>query len=259
MSVDEVWSASPYAPTARRLRPASGLTARRVLDAVGPGARVVEIGAGHGDTTRALLAAGLEVTAVEPARRMRETGAALVHGATWLAATGEATGLPDGSADAVASSSGSMFCDPSHDPAEWARILRPGGLLVMTAWSEDGFLAEMTARMTAVLAPGEDSAPPHMTWCRPGVAAGRLGAGLEDVRVKHHQLEWRFATVEEGMEYYRSGSPTHAWTLAHAGERRPALLDALRGHLEERAGADGTIRESTGYGLITARRAPAPE
>lgn len=56
------------------------------------------------------------------------------------------------------------------------------------------------------------------------------------------------------MELYLHGSPTHTWSLAVAGQWRQALLDALRGHLEERADADGRIRARAGYALITATR-----
>ncbi len=56
------------------------------------------------------------------------------------------------------------------------------------------------------------------------------------------------------MKLYLHGSPTHTWSLAVAGQWRQALLDALRGHLEERADADGRIRARAGYALITATR-----
>lgn len=249
-----VWSASDYAPTARRLRPASALVAEHLAVLLPPGSLVADIGAGHGDTARALLDHGFVVDAVEPAARMRDVGATRAPEATWLAASGERTVLDTESVDAVASSFGSMFCDPAAGPAAWARILRPGGWLVMTAWSQEGFLADMTARMMAALAPGADAEPPHMTWCEPGVAEERLSPWFDGVQVAREQLLWHLSSLDEGMELYQEGSPTHAWILQHAGARREAVLDALRHHLLHSADADGTIRATTGFGIITAVR-----
>jgi 16S rRNA A1518/A1519 N6-dimethyltransferase RsmA/KsgA/DIM1 with predicted DNA glycosylase/AP lyase activity len=53
-----------------------------VIRAVGPpeGARVLEIGAGGGQLTWALVEAGYDVTALEPNAAMRERGAARASG-----------------------------------------------------------------------------------------------------------------------------------------------------------------------------------
>ncbi|WP_130864905.1 class I SAM-dependent methyltransferase [Acidipropionibacterium timonense] len=250
---DDIWAASDYAPTATRLRPVSTIVAADVSRRVPRGSTVVDIGSGHGDTAAALVDAGFDVIAVEPVKRMREVGVHTCPGARWMGSTGEGTGLEDASVDAVASSFGSMFCDPAAGPAEWARVLRPAGALVMTAWDDSGFLAEMTDRMMAALHPDLDVQPPHMEWTRPQVAADRLGPWFDEIVVTHRSLDWTFDSVDDGMSLYLDGSPTHAWSLRTAGNRRDALLDALRDHLESHAD-DGRIRSTAGYGVITARR-----
>ena len=114
------------------------------------GATVVDIGAGHGDTTNALLDSGFAVTAIEPVGRMRRIGKQAAPRATWSSATGEATRLDPESVDAVVSSFGSMYCDPVKGPAEWDRILRPDGALVMAVFTDEGFQATMTNRMMEI-------------------------------------------------------------------------------------------------------------
>lgn len=253
-TVETIWSASDYSPTAERLAPAARDVAARAARLAPSGARVMDLGAGHGHLAAELAARGFAVTAVEPAERMLAIGRTRVPTARWLRTTGEDTGLPDGAVDCVASSFGSMFCDPVAGPAEWARVLRPGGALVMSAWGLTGFLAEMTDRMMAVMAPGADASPPHMLWGETDVAESRLAPHFHDIRVESQELPWCFESVEAGMELYLYGSPTHAFSLAAAGERREELMAALRAHLEECAGPDGSIRSSTGYCVITARR-----
>lgn len=249
----DIWAAADYAPTAKRLAPASTVLAQ-VIAELPLGSRVADIGAGHGHTSRALLDIGARVTAIEPVERMRLEGMRRVPQAQWVNATGEDTGLPGGEFDAVASSFGTMFCDPEAGPAEWARILRPGGVLAMTVWNEHGFLAEMTDRMVAATNPGAPTRPPHMLWGEAEVARERLDGAFVDLTLEQHTLPWCFDSVEHGMELYLHGSPTHTFSLAAAGERANDLLAALRGHLQEHADDDGRIRAQTGYTVLTARR-----
>lgn len=252
----DIWASSDYAPTAARLRPAALAVAEEVAARVRSGAHVLDLGAGHGQGAAELVERGFRVTALDPTPAMVEIGRARVPEADWVLADGEHTGLKGGAVDAIASSFAAMLCDPCAGPAEWARVLAPGGTLVMTAWDGRGFLAEMTDRMTAAVAPAGQAphTPPHMRWAQDGVAAERLGPWFADVRVEHRDLTWDFPSVEAGMELYLEGSPTHTWSLAMAGDRRQALLEALRGHLEECAGQDGAIRSSAGYAMITATR-----
>ncbi len=250
--VEDVWARSDYAATAARLSPVAAVVAGRLHERLSRPGRVVDLGAGHGDLSLALAAQGHDVVAIEPVARMRETGTRRTGPeVTWVDATGEETGLEDASVDAIGSNFGAFFCDPQAGPAEWARILRPGGLLVMTAWDDHGFLAEMTRRMMAVLFP-DGGGPRHMSWGQDDVALAILSPHFPRAEISHEQLPWRFADAEAGMRLYREGSPTHAFSFAMAGDRRPALEAALAAHLEESADEDGSIDTVVGYTIITA-------
>lgn len=255
MDVTDIWGSADYAPTAARLDAAAHVVAEWVAEHAGPGARVVEIGAGHGNLTRLLVDAGFDVVAVEPVERMVAVGRERCPEASWVQALGESTGLPDESCDVVASNFGAFLCDPVAGGPEWGRILVPGGRIVHTAWDERGFLAEMTRRMSDAVQPGAGATPaPHMRWGRPGEAEARL-PGFEGIVVEPKALPWRFPSVEEGMRLYLEGSPTHTFSLAMAGDRRDVLLEALRAHLEEAAGPGGAVDDVAGYVLVSARRA----
>lgn len=115
-------------------------TIEAVLDGLGPrGAPrselvIADVGAGTGISSRVLADAAdargeaPRVIAIEPNREMREGGEAVVHpGVSWREGTGEATGLPEGSVDAVVCAQAFHWLDPARALAEFRRILRASG------------------------------------------------------------------------------------------------------------------------------------
>jgi SAM-dependent methyltransferase len=94
-----------------------------------PGRRVLDLAAGTGKLTRALVALGAEVVAVEPVPEMRRR---LEHALpTVLALDGVAEALPleAGSFDAVVCGEGFHWFDGPRALAEIHRVLRPHGSL----------------------------------------------------------------------------------------------------------------------------------
>lgn len=97
-------------------------------------ARVADIGAGTGISTRMFLEAGHEVFAVEPNAAMRAAAS------EWLAgyprfhavdASAEATTLGDAGVELVSAAQAFHWFDPEAVRREWARILVPGGLALV--------------------------------------------------------------------------------------------------------------------------------
>src|SRR6185437_1431616 len=105
--------------------------------ALAPDARVLDLAAGTGKLTRALLAAGLDVVAVEPQGQLREALAASVGGERVLEGLAERIPLPDGSVDAVTVADAIHWFEHGPALAEISRVLRPGGeLAVLTTISD---------------------------------------------------------------------------------------------------------------------------
>ncbi len=107
------------------------------------GATVADIGSGTGIFSELLLRHGYRVIGVEPNREMREAGARLLseHSAfETVEGTAEATGLADHSVDLVTAAQAFHWFEPVKARQECARILRPGGqvLLVWNRRLEEG-------------------------------------------------------------------------------------------------------------------------
>ena len=111
---------------------------------------VVDLGAGTGKLTRALVALGHRVVAVEPLDEMRAELEAAIPGAHAVEGRAEAMPLPDGAADVVASAQAFHWFD--HDDAlpEIARVLRSEGRLALV-WNSRDDRDPWMSRLSAII------------------------------------------------------------------------------------------------------------
>jgi len=113
-----------------RGRPSYPADAVRVAELASSSA-VLEVGAGTGKLTRVLAGEFARVVAIEPDPRMRRWFLALCPGAALLAGTAEALPVAKASVDAVFVAEAFHWFDHKRAVAEFARVLRPGGALVL--------------------------------------------------------------------------------------------------------------------------------
>ena len=100
--------------------------------------RIADIASGTGIWTRLLLENGNRVSGVEPNAGMREAAERLLSGFSnfnSIAATAEATTLPDHSMDFVTAAQAAHWFNREQSRREFVRILKPGGWLVLL-WNE---------------------------------------------------------------------------------------------------------------------------
>lgn len=116
-----------------------------LYDVVGLRANAViaDIGAGTGIFSKLLLQRGSQVIAIEPNQAMREAAEQLLSGdANFRTVSGsaEATGLPNESVDFIVCAQAFHWFDRSAAQAEFHRILKPGGkvLLIWNSRLEHG-------------------------------------------------------------------------------------------------------------------------
>ena len=105
---------------------------------IGPGRVVMDLAAGTGKLTRALMAFGAEVVAVEPVAGMREQLIRSVPGAEVLDGTAERLPVADATVHAVLVAQAFHWFDIPAAAAEIHRALVPGGGLavVRNEWDE---------------------------------------------------------------------------------------------------------------------------
>jgi SAM-dependent methyltransferase len=210
-----------------RLRPGPAAEALDWL--ITPGIEVaVDLAAGTGLLTRALVARVPTVVAVEPDPQMRAVLEERTPGVEVLEGVGEDIPLPDASADALLISSAWHWMDPDRALPEIARVLRDGGLF-------------------AVLRSGRDRA---IDWVHdldrlPGQAksdggsqSGNVGRGavvLPDHTLFDHEGHELFAyTKRMAVEEIVEMCGTYSAIITATADERTAVLDAVRAELEQR-------------------------
>jgi ubiquinone/menaquinone biosynthesis C-methylase UbiE len=102
--------------------------------ALTPASVVADVGSGTGILSELFLANGNRVFGVEPNPEMREAGQRLLAGyPRFVSVDGraEATTLPDASVDLVTAGQAFHWFDRPFARAEFARILKPGGWIVL--------------------------------------------------------------------------------------------------------------------------------
>jgi ubiquinone/menaquinone biosynthesis C-methylase UbiE len=114
---------------------------------IGPGKRVVDLAAGTGKLTRALVPFGAHLMAVEPVEGMRRACRELVPGVPVVAGLAEALPFRTGVLDAVTVAQAFHWFDAEAALAELHRVLRPKGRLGLV-WNVREESSPVSAAMT---------------------------------------------------------------------------------------------------------------
>ncbi len=241
---------------------------------VGPGARVLDVGCGFGDTTRALaerVAPSGEAIGVDcsprfvegAAREAREAGVANVRYGVRDVQT-EDLGGPY---DVVFSRFGTMFfASPVQALRNIHRSLAPKGKLCMVVWRkrEDNLWLHTAERIVRELIPEEEEKQDDVT-CGPGpfsmagadlVSEQLAKAGFD--RIAFERLDAPITIgrdLDDAIEFAMALGPAGE-IIRLAGElgekKRPAVIAALRAAFEGLRASDGTVRAQSSTWIITA-------
>ena len=193
---------------------------------------VLDLGAGTGKLTRVLAPAFERVVVVEPAEAMRSVLTQRCPGVEAFPGTAEAIPLPDRSVDAVFCGQAFHAFDDERAIPEIARVLRPGGALVLLwnlpagPWEPSTAEAEelLGERMPEVPYIPLDLGGPHASsgW-QPAVAASPFERFRATV-LRNPQTLDREALVS----FYA----TMGWIADLPDEERLPLLDSVRSLLK---------------------------
>ncbi|MBI3767178.1 MAG: class I SAM-dependent methyltransferase [Deltaproteobacteria bacterium] len=205
----------PYAPAA--------IDAVLAATAPAAGARACDVGAGTGNLTRPLLAAGLDVVALEPNAAMRALGRRCTAGwprLRWVAAYAEATALRSAAFDLVTFGSSFNCVERERAVHEASRILVPAGTLVCL-WNHRRLDDPLQARIEARI---RDLVPTYAHGIRREDQAPILErGGLFTVRERIEREVVHRVAVVDCIDAWRS----HVTLKRHAGERFAQVVDAI--------------------------------
>ena len=184
--------------------------------------RVLDLGAGTGKLTAAVLARGHAVIAVEPLAEMRAILQERLPAARVIAGSAEELPLAERSVDAVVVGAAFHWFDQERALAEIARVLRGGGILGLLGNAFDVSLPWVAA-LRSILGPPALERPGH--WPEADALRERFGE-VEDSAFAHEQ------EVDLAMLRDLASSRSSVATLAPA--QRSELLARIDRLWEER-------------------------
>lgn len=135
---------------------------------LGPDSDVLDLAAGTGKLTRALIAAGARVTAVEPLFAMRQMLQQRLPEATVMEGTAERIPVEDASVDLVTVAQAFHWFNAPAAADEIARVLKPGGGLA-AIWNVRDQSVEWMAMISELIDVPRSDTPSHQSeiWRKP--------------------------------------------------------------------------------------------
>ena len=178
------WDSGDYAAVARDLVSEVADVAVETL-APQPGETILDVATGSGNAAIPAAQAGATVTGLDLAptlldvarRRSEEAGVPV----EWLEGDAEALPFPDEAFDKAMSVIGVQFA-PRHErsAAELARVVRPGGAIVLANWTPAGFIGQFFKTIGPRMPKPPEGASPPPLWGDEGhVEELFAGSGVE--------------------------------------------------------------------------------
>jgi SAM-dependent methyltransferase len=221
------WMSGDYGHFATYLEPGALEFLSRIR--IEPGARVLDVASGAGQTAIPLSRAGAKVTGVDIATNLIEQARARAQAenldARFDEGDAEMLPYPDGSFDIVISLIGAMFAPrPELVAAELKRVCRPGGKIIMGNWTPSGFVGQMF-KVHGKHVPPPALMPPPVKWGDEEVLRERLSDGISHLKLSRRLYPFRYPfSPSEVVEFFRTYyGPSHKAFAALDAEKQSAL------------------------------------
>ncbi len=247
---DAAWRRGDLGTLVRRLEPAAPQLVE--IAGVGPGDAVLDVGAGDGNVALAAVGAGAAVTACDLSPAAVELGRARTGSLTrpieWQVAAVEDLPFEDGRFDAALSSFAAMYAPtPRRAMSELTRVVRPGGVLALTAWTPSGPMGRLL-RMAQRLGASTTSARRWGSWD----GAYLHFMGFDGFDVVERKLRWRFESAEAMLEELVGWPGPIGGAVGEDAGRRATLRSRLA-TLVSGFDADEGIEFEVPYAVIVGR------
>lgn len=254
------WMAGDYGTFAKYMEPG----ALEILAGwkIPPGAQLLDVGCGAGQTAIPAARAGVRVTGVDIATNSlgQARARASAEGLAVQFDEGDAEALPypDAAFDVVISQFGAMFAPrPDRVAAELVRVCRSGGRIIMVNWTPTGFVGGMF-KAIAKHVPPPPGVPPAGLWGDETMVRERLRTGVSALQLTRRVYpSWTYPfAVPQVVEFFRQNyGPTQRAFAALGADAQEALREDLEAvfSAHNRAG-DGTTALESEYLEVIAMR-----
>ena len=230
---------------------------------IGPGMRVLDVGAGTGNASLPAAEAGADVTASDLTPELLDAGRARVADNAlmidWVEADAEKLPFEDESFDVVMSCIGAMFA-PHHQTVadELVRVCRPGGTIALLNWTPEGMIGGLFRTMGPFAPPPPPGAQPPPLWGGEDHVKELFGDRVELHTLERDLLDiTAFDRPRDMADHFRERyGPTLVTRKNAAANGREAELDeALYAYFEDRnLGTPDDARFAPEYLIAVARR-----
>ncbi len=251
-----MWGLGDYADLSEALRPAAEALADAC--AVSAGQEVLDVAAGDGNFAIACAREGASVVASDLSPGMVERGRARSEregcDIEWVEADVEALPFDDGRFDCVGSVFGAMIAPrPRVVAEELFRVVRPGGTVGMTAWTKEGFSADLFALGRSYAPPSDQ--PLSDEWSVEDNVRERFDGLAARFVLERRELVWEADSPEALVAMLGTSAPP--WVAAKQNlppERWDSMLGEALELGQRWAGGERPIKLRNEYALIVARK-----
>jgi SAM-dependent methyltransferase len=199
------WDSGDYTDVADRFVIPVGRAALEAAE-LAPGTEVLDVAAGSGNPAIPAAQAGARVTALDLAPSLLEIGRrrAAEAGVDVEFVEGDAEALPydDESFDVIISVVGVQFA-PRHEVVarELARVVRPGGRIVLASWTPRGFIGQFLKTVAPRLPkPPEGASPPPLWGDEEHVRKLFAGAGVQ-FKFQRRHADFSYGSAPGFVDY----------------------------------------------------------
>ena len=251
-----IWGLGDYSELSEALRPAAEALADAC--AVSAGQEVLDVAAGDGNFALVCAREGAGVVESDLSPGIVERGRARAeaegYDVEWVEADAEALPFEDASFDCVGSVFGAMIAPrPRVVAEELFRVVRPGGTVGMTAWTKEGFTAELFTLGRSYAPPSDQ--PLADEWSIEENVRERFDGLAARFDLELRELAWRFDSPDEMVATLGTSAPP--WVAAKMNlppERWEELVGKALELAQRWAGDERPVKLANEYALIVARK-----
>jgi SAM-dependent methyltransferase len=254
------WMSGDYAEFAKPMEPGALEFLERI--AIPPSTEMLDVGCGAGQIAIPAARAGVRVTGADIAANSIEEARARASAegldARFDEADAEMLPYGDASFDVVVSLIGAMFAPrPDRVAAEFVRVCRPGGRIIMGNWTPEGFVGQLFKTMGKHVPP-PPLMPSPLLWGNEATVRERFQDHVSELKVTKRQYPFNYAFgPAEVAEFYRMYyGPTNRAFAGLDSDQQAALREDLEQlWTQHNRATDGTTQYGGEYLEVIAVKA----